>query len=64
MSIHTERAYAPSDSAASAASGAALAATEAAGRETLMLPLFPDLREHEQDWIIERLAAAVLAQAA
>ncbi len=38
--------------------------TEAATRETLMLPLFPDLSEEQQDYVIERLAASVLACAA
>jgi dTDP-4-amino-4,6-dideoxygalactose transaminase len=66
MSIHTERAYGGPDGAlgAVAAGAPGLPETEAAGRETLMLPLFPDLQEREQDWIVERIAAAVLAQAA
>jgi perosamine synthetase len=38
--------------------------TEAATRETLMLPLFPDLSEEQQDYVLERLAACVLALAA
>ena len=38
--------------------------TEAAAREALMLPLFPDLTEEQQDYVIERLAASVLARAA
>jgi perosamine synthetase len=42
----------------------ALAHTEAASSETLMLPLFPDLSEEQQDHVIERLAAAVVARAA
>ena len=29
-----------------------------------MLPLFPDLSEEQQDHVIERLAASVLARAA
>ena len=29
--------------------------TEAAAAETLMLPLFPDLTERQQDYVIERL---------
>ncbi len=38
--------------------------TEAATRETLMLPLFPDLTEDQQDYILERLEACMLALAA
>lgn len=38
--------------------------TEAATRETLMLPLFPDLSEDDQDYVLERLEANVLACAA
>jgi len=41
--------------------GGALPHTEAATRETLMLPLFPDLTDAEQDFVIERLAACTLA---
>ncbi len=29
-----------------------------------MLPLFPDLTEEQQDYVLERLAACVLARAA
>jgi len=43
---------------------AALEHTEAAARETLMLPLFPDLTDEQQDYVIERLAESVLAHAA
>ena len=57
MSIHEERAY-------EGRGGAALTATEAAGRETLMLPLFPDLLESEQDRLIDGIAGAVVARAA
>jgi perosamine synthetase len=61
MAIHEEGAYA----ADGPESGpGALVHTEAATRETLMLPLFPDLTEAEQDYVIERLAANVLARAA
>jgi perosamine synthetase len=38
--------------------------TETAARETLMLPLFPDLSEEEQDYVLERLATYALARAA
>ena len=38
--------------------------TEAAARETLMLPLFPDLTEEQQDYVIERLGAYAFSQAA
>jgi perosamine synthetase len=38
--------------------------TEAAARETLMLPLFPDLSDADQDYVLERLATHVLARAA
>lgn len=56
MAIHEEASYA----------GAAeqLPHTEAVTRETLMLPLFPALSEEQQDYVIDRLAANVLAQAA
>jgi perosamine synthetase len=56
MSIHSEASY--------GAAGGDLSETEAAGRETLMLPLFPDLTERDQDRVIECIAAAVMAQAA
>jgi perosamine synthetase len=38
--------------------------TEAATRETMMLPLFPDLTDEQQDHVIDRLAASMLARAA
>jgi perosamine synthetase len=57
MAIHEEAAYASS-------APADLPYTEAATRETLMLPLFPDLTEEQQDYVIERLAACVLTPAA
>jgi perosamine synthetase len=43
---------------------AALPHTEAATRETLMLPLFPDLSDQQQDRVIDRIAASMLALAA
>jgi dTDP-4-amino-4,6-dideoxygalactose transaminase len=61
MAIHEEAAYADRP----AISGrVGLRHTEAATRETLMLPLFPDLTEEQQDYVLERLAASMLALAA
>jgi perosamine synthetase len=56
MAIHHERAYA----------GAALELphTDAAAADVLLLPLFPELSEVEQDYVIDRLAAYVVAAAA
>jgi perosamine synthetase len=56
MAIHEERSY--------AGSRAALPHTEAAAREVLMLPLFPDLSAEQQDYVLERLAAHAVALAA
>lgn len=61
MAIHEEAAY---EDPARFGRRSALEHTEAATRETLMLPLFPDLSEEQQDYVVERLAASVLAQAA
>jgi perosamine synthetase len=61
MAIHEEASYAGESMPGSSA---ALPHTEAATRETLMLPLFPDLSETELDYVVERLAAHVLACAA
>jgi perosamine synthetase len=61
MAIHEEAAYAGEPQLGR---NAHLPHTEAATRETLMLPLFPDLSEEQQDYVIERLAASVLARAA
>ncbi len=61
MAIHEEEAY--SDRPV-IARRLGLEHTEAAARETLMLPLFPDLSEQEQDYVLERLAEHVLACAA
>ncbi len=61
MAIHQEAAY---ENPASNGRRHALEHTEAATRETLMLPLFPDLSEEQQDYVLERLAASVLARAA
>jgi dTDP-4-amino-4,6-dideoxygalactose transaminase len=56
MAIHEELAF--------AAPCAGLPHTEAAARDVLMLPLFPDLSFEQQDYVIDRLAAHVFAQAA
>jgi perosamine synthetase len=56
MAIHEEQAY--------AGSGAQLPNTEAAARDSLMLPLFPDMSDEQQDYVIERLAMHVSAVAA
>lgn len=61
MAIHEEASYAGESRLSQ---DAALPHTEAASRETLMLPLFPDLSDEQQDYVIERLAASVLARAA
>jgi perosamine synthetase len=61
MSIHQESSYA---NPTRIGQHALLAHTEAATRDTLMLPLFPDLSEEQQDYVIERLAANLLARAA
>jgi perosamine synthetase len=56
MAIHEEQAYA-------GASGP-LRHTEAAARDVVMLPLFPDLTDEQQDYVIDRLAMHAVAQAA
>jgi perosamine synthetase len=56
MAIHEEPAY--------ASVRADLPHTEAATRDTLMVPLFPGLSDDEQDHVIDRLAANVTAMAA
>jgi perosamine synthetase len=56
MAIHEEAAY--------SGTHAMLPHTEAATRETLMLPIYPDLSDEQQDYVIERLASGVLARAA
>jgi perosamine synthetase len=56
MAIHEEASY--------TGPHADLPHTEAAARETLMLPLFADLTEREQDYVIDRLAAHAVRQAA
>jgi perosamine synthetase len=54
--IHAERAY--SDR------GFLLPHTDACARDALLLPLFADLSDEQQDYVIERLAAHVSAAAA
>jgi perosamine synthetase len=49
MAIHEEAAYADPR--------VALPHTEAAAREVLMLPLFPDMTGEQQDHVVGRLAA-------
>jgi len=61
MAIHEEDSYAGQSGPGESIS---LPHTEAATRQTLMLPLFPDLSDEQQDHVIERLAASVLARAA
>ena len=61
MAIHEEAAYADRLQAGRRVD---LPYTEAATRETLMLPLFPDLSEEQQDYVLERLASCVLAPVA
>lgn len=57
MAIHEERAYAGTATQP-------LPHTEAATADTLMLPLFPGLRNEEQDYVVDRLAAHALLLAA
>jgi perosamine synthetase len=56
MAIHQEPSY--------AGTGFDLPHTEAATRGTLMLPLFPELSEDQQDHVIDRLATHMTALAA
>jgi len=56
MAIHHEPAY--------AGTCGPLEHTDAAAREVLMLPLFPDLADDDQDYVIDRLATHAVAQAA
>jgi perosamine synthetase len=56
MAIHHEDPY--------VASSGPLPHTDAAAADVLMLPLFPDLTEEQQDYVIDRLAAHVVALAA
>jgi perosamine synthetase len=56
MAIHAEPAYADSE--------ISLPNTEAATRDSLMLPLFPAMTDAEQDYVVERVATHVAAVAA
>jgi dTDP-4-amino-4,6-dideoxygalactose transaminase len=56
MAIHLEASY--------AGFHPGLRHTEAADRDVLMLPLYPDLSDAEQDYVLDRLAAHVQALAA
>jgi perosamine synthetase len=56
MAIHEEAAY--------PGPHFGLEHTEAAAREVLMLPLFPDLSEDQQDYVLQRIAAHALSVAA
>jgi dTDP-4-amino-4,6-dideoxygalactose transaminase len=56
MAIHHEAAYADTRPL--------LPGTEAAARDSFMLPLFPGLTDAEQDYVIERVAAHTVALAA
>lgn len=56
MTIHEEQAYGSVHTD--------LPHSEAAARDVLMLPLFPDLTYEQQDYVIERLADHVVALAA
>jgi len=52
MAIHEARAYAGDDPC--------LPHTEEAARERLLLPLYPDLTEEQQDYVLERLSHAIV----
>jgi dTDP-4-amino-4,6-dideoxygalactose transaminase len=56
MAIHHERSY--------AGSGATLPNTEVATADSMMLPLFPGLTDEQQDYVIERVTANLVALAA
>ena len=56
MAIHHEPAYADT--------AVALPHTDAAARDVLMLPLFPDLTAEQQNYVIDRLAEHAVALAA
>jgi dTDP-4-amino-4,6-dideoxygalactose transaminase len=56
MTIHEEAAYSEPK--------VHLPHSEAAARDVVILPLFPDMTEEQQDYVVDRLAAHVLARAA
>jgi perosamine synthetase len=56
MAIHHEQAYAGPERL--------LPHTDAAAANVILLPLFPGLTDAEQDYVVERLAAAVMAPVA
>jgi dTDP-4-amino-4,6-dideoxygalactose transaminase len=56
MAIHMEEAY--------ASTRVDLPHTEAAAADVVMLPLYAELPEEHQDYVLERLADHVIAQAA
>jgi perosamine synthetase len=56
MAIHHEAAYKGQD--------LLLPHTDAAARDVLLLPLFPGLGDDAQDYVVDRLAAHILARAA
>jgi perosamine synthetase len=56
MTIHEEAAYADTS--------VSLPHSEAAARDVIILPLFPDMTEEQQDYVLERVAAHAVAQAA
>jgi dTDP-4-amino-4,6-dideoxygalactose transaminase len=56
MTIHEEPAYAKP--------GLSLPHSEAAARDVVILPLFADMTEQQQDYVLDRLVTHALAQAA
>jgi perosamine synthetase len=56
MTIHEEPAYADAN--------VSLPHSEAAARDVVILPLFADMTEEQQDYVLDRLATHVVAQAA
>jgi dTDP-4-amino-4,6-dideoxygalactose transaminase len=56
MTIHEEPAYADAN--------VSLPHSEAAARDVIILPLFPDMTEEQQDYVLDRLATHAVAQAA
>jgi dTDP-4-amino-4,6-dideoxygalactose transaminase len=56
MTIHEELAYADAT--------VSLPHSEAAARDVIILPLFPDMTEEQQDYVLDRVAAHAVAQAA